>query len=182
LQNPRIPITRHPTSIAEFTIRHARPGDSSLVLEFIRHLADYEKLTHEVEATEADLDHLLFGERPYAEVIFGDWEDRPVGFALFFHNVSTFVGRPGLYLEDIFVHPDARGRSFGKAMMAHLARLAEQRRCGRFEWAVLDWNTPSIGFYKGLGARPMDEWTVFRLTGESLSDLATSLHPDPAAD
>lgn len=168
-------MKRYETSIPGFAIRHAQPEDTALVLQFIRDLAEYEKMTDEVEATEADLEHLLFGERPYAEVIFGEAQEQPVGFALFFHSVSTFVGRPGLYLEDIFIHPEARGRAYGKAMMGHLAGLAKARGCGRFEWSVLNWNTPSIGFYKGLGAQPMDEWTVYRLTGESLDQLAGEL-------
>jgi GNAT superfamily N-acetyltransferase len=162
----------HETGIPGFTIRPARESDVPEVLAFIRKLAEYERLSHEVRATEEGLRAMLFGERAYAEVLLGEERGRPVGFALFFHTFSTFVGRPGLYLEDIFVDPGARGRSYGKAMMIHLARLALARGCGRFEWSVLDWNQPSIDFYRGLGARPLDEWTIYRIAGEPLAELA----------
>lgn len=159
------------------TIRPAGRGDVPLVLQFIRDLARYERLEHEVTASEAELAEALFGERPCAEVVFACDGGAPVGFALFFHNFSTFKGRPGIYLEDLYVRPEARGRGIGKRLLAHLARTAVQRRCARLEWAVLDWNEPSIGFYRSLGAVPMDEWRVFRLTGDPLALLAGS---DPA--
>jgi GNAT superfamily N-acetyltransferase len=156
------------------TIRPAGRDDVPLVLQFIRDLARYERLEHEVTASEAELAEALFGARPYAEVVFACDGDLPVGFALFFHNFSTFKGRPGIYLEDLYVHPQARGRGIGKRLLAHLARTAMERRCARLEWAVLDWNEPSIGFYRSLGAVPMDEWRVFRLTGDALALLAGS--------
>ncbi len=156
------------------TIRSATRDDVPLVLEFIRDLARYERLEHEVSASEVELTGALFGERRYAEVIFACCGAEPVGFALFFHNFSTFKGRPGIYLEDLFVRPEARGRGIGKRLLAHLARIAVERRCARLEWAVLDWNEPSIGFYRSLGAVPLDEWTVFRLTGDALALLAGS--------
>lgn len=154
------------------TIRPATRSDVPLVLEFIRDLARYERLEHEVSASEAELAEALFGERRHAEVIFACSEGVPVGFALFFHNFSTFKGRLGIYLEDLFVRPEARGRGVGKRLLAYLARTALERRCARLEWAVLDWNEPSIGFYRSLGAVPMDEWTTFRLTGDALALLA----------
>jgi GNAT superfamily N-acetyltransferase len=154
------------------TIRPATRDDVPLVLQFIRDLAIYERLEHEVSASEAQLRAALFGERRYAEVVFACSGAQPVGFALFFHNFSTFKGQPGIYLEDLFVRPEARGQGIGKRLLAHLARLAVERRCARLEWAVLDWNEPSIGFYRSLGAIPMDEWTVFRLAGEALTLLA----------
>jgi len=154
------------------SIRPATPHDVPLVLEFIRELARYERLEHEVSACEAELGEALFGERRYAEVVFACSDGKPLGFALFFHNFSTFKGRPGIYLEDLYVRPEARGRGIGRKLLAHLARTAVERRCSRLEWAVLDWNEPSIGFYRSLGAVPMDEWTVFRLTGDALALLA----------
>ena len=156
------------------TIRPAGREDVPLVLEFIRELARYERLEHEVSASEAQLLEALFGERRYAEVVFACDGGEPVGFALFFHNFSTFRGRPGIYLEDLFVRPQARGRGIGKRLLAWLAHTAVERRCARLEWAVLDWNEPSIGFYRRLGAVPMDEWTTFRLTGDALASLAGS--------
>ena len=156
------------------TIRPATPDEVPLVLEFIRDLARYERLEDEVSASEADLRAALFGDRRYAEVVFACTGGAPVGFALFFHNFSTFKGRPGIYLEDLFVRPEARGRGIGKQLLAFLARTAVERRCARLEWAVLDWNEPSIGFYRSLGAVPMDEWTVFRLAGDALALLAGS--------
>ncbi|MGH8200640.1 MAG: GNAT family N-acetyltransferase [Steroidobacteraceae bacterium] len=156
------------------TIRPATRDEVPLVLEFIRDLARYERLEHEVSASEAQLREALFGERRYAEVVLACSGGEPVGFALFFHNFSTFKGQPGIYLEDLFVRPEARGRGVGKRLLAYLARTAVERRCARLEWAVLDWNEPSIGFYRGLGALPMDEWTIFRLTGEALTLLAGS--------
>lgn len=159
------------TGVPGFSIRHAAENDVPLILEFIHKLAEYEQLTHEVRAGETALRERLFGPRPYAEVIIGDYREQPVGFALFFHNFSTFVGKPGLYLEDLFVDPEFRGRAFGKTMMVYLARLARQRDCGRFEWSVLNWNQPSIDFYRSLGARPLEEWTVYRLAGVELERL-----------
>jgi GNAT superfamily N-acetyltransferase len=153
-------------------IRAAQPGDVPLVLDFIRRLAEYEKLAHEVVATEAELRRWLFGERPYAEVVIAEQDGSPAGFALFFHNFSTFLGRPGLYLEDLFVAPEHRGHGIGRALLAHLARLAVERGCGRLEWWVLDWNEDAIRFYRSLGAVPMDDWTVFRVAGEALHTLA----------
>lgn len=143
-----------------------------LILSFIRKLAEYEKLSHEVVAGETELREALFGARPAAEVVLAFLDDRPVGFALFFTSFSTFVGRPGIYLEDLFVEIDARGIGVGKALLQYLARLAVERRCGRLEWSVLDWNQPSIDFYRSLGAQPLSEWTVYRLSGEPLEALA----------
>jgi GNAT superfamily N-acetyltransferase len=160
-----------------FRIRTATEDDIPRILEFIRALAQYERLEHDVVATEATLRETLFGQPRFAEVLFGEEDGEPVAFALFFHNYSTFVGRPGLYLEDVFVKPEKRGRGYGKALLSRLAAIAVERNCGRFEWAVLDWNEPSINFYKSLGARPMEDWTVFRLDGESLKNLAA--HDDP---
>jgi GNAT superfamily N-acetyltransferase len=154
------------------SIRPATPEDLPLVAELIRGLADYENLAHEVRFEEAVLGEKLFGPRPYAEVIIGEINGAAQGFALFFHNFSTFEGRPGIYLEDLFVRPDARGAGLGKALLAELAKLAVERDCARLEWSVLDWNEPSIGFYKALGARMMDEWTVMRVDGVVLGELA----------
>lgn len=150
----------------------ATPADVPDVLRLIRGLAEYEKLLHEAVATEGDIRDNLFGARPYAEALMAKADGRAVGFALFFHTYSTFTGRPGLYVEDVFVEPDWRGRGIGKALFARMAKIALDRRCARMEWAVLDWNKPAIEFYRGLGARPMDEWTVQRLTGEALARLA----------
>ena len=155
-------------------IRPATERDVPLVLRFIEKLADYEKLSQELVATEAALRHWLFGPRPMAEVILAEWEGAPVGFALFFHNFSTFLARPGIYLEDLFVDPEHRGKGIGKALLIRLARIATERGCGRLEWAVLDWNQPSIDFYRSLGAVPKDEWTIFRFTGDALERLAQS--------
>lgn len=155
-------------------IRPATPTDVPVIAELIRALADYERLSHEVVLDESALAEHLFGSRPYAEVVLAEHEGAVVGFALFFHNYSTFLGRPGIYLEDLFVRPEHRGAGHGKALLAHLARLAVERGCGRLEWSVLDWNEPSIAFYKSLGAVAMDEWTVYRLTGDALSALASS--------
>lgn len=154
------------------SIRAATPGDLPLIAELIRALAEYEKLAHEVRFDEAVLGEKLFGPRPYAEVLIGEADGAPMGFALFFHNFSTFEGRPGIYLEDLFVRPEARGLGLGKALLAELARLAVERDCARLEWSVLDWNAPSIGFYKSLGARPLDDWTVMRVDGAALASLA----------
>ncbi|HEX7550783.1 MAG TPA: GNAT family N-acetyltransferase [Candidatus Methylomirabilis sp.] len=162
------------TRIPGFTIRFAGEDDVPVILRFIKGLAEYEKLTNEVAATEPLLRETLFGVRRVAEVMIGDFQGEPVGFALFFHNFSTFLGRPGIYLEDLFVIPEMRGRGFGKALLTYLAKIAVERGCGRVEWAVLDWNEPSIQFYKKLGAVPMNEWTVFRLTGEALAAQASA--------
>lgn len=155
-----------------FRIVQATESDVPLILSFIRELATYEQLLHEVVATEEALRQNLFGERRAAEVIIGYYDQEPVAFALFFHNFSTFLGKPGIYLEDLYVKPDMRGRGLGKAMLEHLAALAVERDCGRLEWWVLDWNESAIRFYRSLGALPMDEWTVFRVTGEALIRLA----------
>jgi len=154
------------------SIRPATPADLPLIAELIRALAEYEKLAEEVRFDEAKLGEKLFGERPYAEVLIGEVDGAAMGFALFFHNFSTFEGRPGIYLEDLFVRPEARGKGLGKALLAELARIAVERDCARLEWWVLDWNEPSIGFYESLGARPMDEWTVMRVDGAALQALA----------
>jgi GNAT superfamily N-acetyltransferase len=156
----------------EITLRPATRSDLPQVLSFIRELAVYERLEHEVTASEADLDAALFGPRPHAEVVFACLDGAPVGFALFFHNFSTFIGRPGIYLEDLYVRPEARGLGIGKRLLAWLARAALERGCARLDWAVLDWNAPSIGFYRSLGAVALDEWTTFRLSGEALERLA----------
>ena len=157
-----------------FNIKPATIEDTALILSFIKELAEYEKLLHEVVATEALLQETLFGARAHAEVIIGYLDETPVSFALFFHNFSTFLGRPGIYLEDLFVKPEARGLGIGHKMLAYLAHLAKARNCGRLEWWVLDWNETAIGFYKRIGAKPMDEWTVYRLTDQSLDNLAAT--------
>jgi GNAT superfamily N-acetyltransferase len=154
------------------TLRSAVDDDVPLILSFIRALADYERLADKVVATEERLRATLFGERRYAEVIVAEWDGRAAGFALFFHNFSTFIGSPGIYLEDLFVLPEMRGKGIGKSLLVKLAQLAIERNCGRVEWAVLDWNEPAIGFYKSLGAEPMSDWTVFRVTGDALPALA----------
>lgn len=157
---------------APLTIRFATAEDVSLVHRLIRGLAEYERLADEAVVTEADVRASLFGEKPDAEILIAELDGAAAGFALFFHNYSTFLGRRGLYLEDLFVVPEYRGRGIGRALMARLARLALERNCGRFEWWVLDWNEPAIRFYRSLGARAMDEWTVYRLVGEPLARLA----------
>ena len=154
------------------SIRPAISADLPLIAQFIRDLADYERLAHEVRFDEAVLGDRLFGARPYAEVLIGEIDGAPQGFALFFHNFSTFEGKPGVYLEDLFVRPEARGSGLGKALLAALARTAIERDCARLEWSVLDWNDPAIQFYKKLGAKPMDEWTIFRVDGEALEQLS----------
>ena len=151
------------------SVRPAERRDVAVILGFIRELAEYEHLTHEVVADEGALERCLFGERPVVEAIIAECESAAVGFALFFPTFSTFLGRPGLYLEDIYVRPEMRGKGFGRLLFDHVARLAVQRGCGRLEWAVLDWNEPAIRFYERLGARAMDDWTTYRLTGDSLS-------------
>lgn len=155
-------------------IRQATVDDVATIFQFIRALAEYEKLSHEVVATEAQLRATLFGARPAAEVLIASDDTGPVGFALFFTNYSTFLAKPGLYLEDLFVRPAARGAGHGKALMVALAKLCVERDYGRFEWAVLDWNEPALKFYRSLGALPQTEWTVQRLTGDALKALAAS--------
>jgi len=153
-------------------LRFGGPDDTPVILELVGELAVYEKLADQVSATEASLKRTLFGERKVAEVVLAYEGESCAGFALFFHNFSTFLGKPGLYLEDIFIRPAFRGRGYGKALMVFLARLAVERGCGRFEWSVLDWNTPSLDFYRSLGAVAMSDWTVHRLTGPALEALA----------
>lgn len=160
--------------INDIRIRSATREDVPTILALIRGLAEYEKLAHEVDADEAGLADTLFGERPGAEVVIAEADGRAAGFALFFHNYSTFLAKPGLYLEDLFVLPAHRGRGIGRTLMVHLAKLAQERGCGRFEWSVLDWNAPAIGFYRSLGATGMDEWTVQRVSGDALRRLADS--------
>jgi len=159
----------------ELEIRFANKADVPLILKFIKELAAYEKLLHEVVATEDLLTEHLFGHQPKAEVILGYYENRPVSFALFFHNFSTFLGKPGLYLEDLYVIPEMRGKGFGKTLMVYLANLALKRGCGRFEWWVLDWNRSAIQFYQSIGAIPMSDWTVQRVTGDALIKLAHAI-------
>jgi GNAT superfamily N-acetyltransferase len=155
-----------------FVIRNAQRADVPVILEFIKKLAEYERLSHEVVATRSDLERYLFGDEKVAEVVIGYEGELPVGFALFFHNFSTFLGKPGIHLEDLFVLEEHREKGYGTQLLARLAALAIERDCGRLEWAVLDWNEPSIAFYKSLGASIMDEWLVNRMTGESLVKLA----------
>jgi len=155
-------------------IRPAVVADVPLIRELIEGLAEYERLRHECVATDDLLRSTLFGERPMAEVVIAEFARVPAGFALFFHNYSTFLARPGIYLEDLYVKPALRGRGIGKALLQHLAALAVSRNCGRLEWSVLDWNVDAIGFYKSLGATPQDEWTVYRVTGEALTQLASA--------
>ncbi len=156
----------------DFRVVPATEHDVPAIFGMIRALAEYERLAHAVSTSEDALRQVLFGPSPAAEVVLGYEGTEPVGIAIFFHNFSTFLGRRGLYLEDLFVKPEYRGRGYGRRLLAYLAGLAVERDCGRMEWSVLDWNTPAIGFYQKLGAVPMDEWTVFRLTGEALTTLA----------
>ena len=153
-------------------IAPADESDVPTILGFIRKLAEYEKLSHLVVATEANIREHVFGPNPVAEVLLAYWDGEPVGFALYFRNFSTFLGQAGIYLEDLFVEPEYRGKGIGKALLIRLAKIAIERGYGRLEWAVLDWNTPSIEFYRSLGAVPLDEWTGYRLTGDALSRLA----------
>jgi GNAT superfamily N-acetyltransferase len=157
-----------------FAIRPATVADVPLILELIRALATYERAPNEVTATEKGLTEVLFGEKPAAEVLLAFENESAVGFAVFFHNFSTWLGRPGLYLEDLFVRPQDRGKGYGRALLIELAKIARDRGCGRMEWAVLDWNEPAIEFYRKLGAKPMHEWTVFRLTRDEIAKLAKS--------
>ena len=156
----------------ELSISIATEQDVPRILTFIRALAEYERLADAVVATEDGLLRSLFGPRPYAECVIARWNGEPAGFALFFHNFSTFLAQPGIYLEDLFVNPEFRGKGVGRALLRHLARLTRERNCGRLEWSVLDWNESAIGFYKSIGAAPLDDWTIFRLRGEALTRLA----------
>lgn len=160
------------TTASNFTIRPASATDTEVIFSLIKELADYERLAHEVVATEDDIRSSLFGERPYAEALIGEYSKIPISFALFFYNFSTFVGKPGIYLEDLYVKPEYRAQGFGRQMLVHIARLAIKRNCGRFEWSVLDWNTPAIRTYDRLQAKPMKDWILYRLTGEALKNLA----------
>src|SRR5215470_12814773 len=163
---------------ADFQIRPADVDDVPIILELIRDLATYERAPDEVVATEEQLVNVLFGERPVAEVLLAFEEKSPVGFAVYFYNFSTWLGRAGLYLEDLFVKPEKRGKGYGRALLVELAKIARDRGCGRMEWAVLDWNEPAIKFYRALGAKPMHEWTVFRLTRDGIAKLANAGHID----
>jgi GNAT superfamily N-acetyltransferase len=157
--------------MSDTRVREASEGDVPLILTFIRELADYEKLSHEVVATEEGLRESLFAGRRYAEVLIAEHDGAPAGFALYFHNFSTFLGKPGIYLEDLYVRPEFRGSGIGRQLLVKLAHLALQRGCGRLEWSVLDWNEPSIGFYRQLGAVAMDDWTVYRVSDDALRKL-----------
>lgn len=159
-------------TLPNLTLEIATEQDTPLIFSFIKELAEYERLAHEVIATEEIIKETLFGKHAYAEVIIARWDGKPVGYALFFHSFSTFLGRPGIYLEDLFVRPSMRGKGIGKALLVYLAQLAKERKCGRLEWAVLNWNESAINFYKSLGAKPMNEWTAYRLIGETLDKLA----------
>jgi GNAT superfamily N-acetyltransferase len=154
------------------TIRLGEHGDVPVIAELIRGLAQYERLEHEVSMTPERLEHTLFGARRYAETLIAEDDGEAVGFALFFHNYSTFLARPGIYLEDLYVRESQRGKGVGRALLLRLAAIAVERDCARLEWAVLDWNKDAIGFYERLGARPNEDWTVYRLTGDALSSLA----------
>jgi len=160
-------------NMKNFQIRKATPKDTQTIFNLIYKLAVYEKLENDVITTVEELRINIF-EKNYAEVLIAEEDEKPVGFALYFHNFSTFVGKPGIYLEDLFVEPEMRGKGYGKALLVELAKIAKERNCGRLEWAVLDWNTPSIEFYKSLGAKPMDEWTVFRLDKNGIENLSNS--------
>lgn len=155
----------------ELTFRYAQRSDAPLILQFIRELADYEKMSDEVVADEETLEEWIF-DKGKAEVLFAVVDEKEIGFALFFHNFSTFLGRAGIYLEDLFVRPEHRGKGYGKAILKQLASIAVERKCGRLEWWCLDWNQPSIDFYLSLGAEPMSDWTVYRMTGDTLNNLA----------
>jgi GNAT superfamily N-acetyltransferase len=160
------------STTSTFKIRPAKAEDAAVILSLINELAEYEHLSHQVVATENDIRKTLFGERPFAETLIGEYKDLPISFALFFHNFSTFLGKPGIYLEDLYVQPAHRGKGFGSKMLAHIAALARERDCGRFEWSVLNWNTPAIRTYEKLDATPMEEWILYRLNGEALQRLA----------
>lgn len=160
------------TYLKGFVIRDTTVEDSELILNFIKKLAEYEQLSHEVVATVETLRETLFGEKAYAEVVIGEFEGVPAGYALFFYNFSTFTGRPGIYLEDIYINKEMRGKGFGKCLLAYIAKLAVERNCTRVDWSVLDWNEPSIQFYRSIGAIPMEAWTVQRLHGDALLSFA----------
>jgi len=160
------------TKATNFTIRAGTIVDVPIILELIRALATYERAPNEVTATENQLVDVLFGKKPAAEVLLAFENETPIGFAVFFHNFSTWLGRPGLYLEDLFVRPEHRGKGYGRTLLIHLAKIARDRGCGRMEWAVLDWNEPAIEFYKKLGTKPLDEWEIFRLNREGIARLA----------
>src|SRR6476620_8481028 len=160
--------------VAYFQIRPSRIEDVPIILELIHDLATYERAPDEVVATEEQLVDVLFGEKPVAEVLLAFEEESPVGFAVYFYSFSTWLGRPGLYLEDLFVNPEKRGKGYGRALLVELAKIARDRGCGRMEWAVLNWNEPAIKFYQAIGAKPMAEWTVFRLTPEEIAKLANA--------
>ena len=161
-----------------FRIRPATVADVPIILQLIRDLATYERAPNDVTATEEQLVEVLFGKKPAAEVLLAFEDETPVGFAVFFHNFSTWLGRPGVYLEDLFVKPEHRGKGYGRALLVDLAKIARDRGCGRLEWAVLNWNEPAIQFYRKLGAKPMDEWTVFRLTRAGIEKLAEGKSPN----
>jgi len=167
---------------SDFNIRPAHVEDVPIILELIRDLATYERAPDEVVATKEQLVDVLFGERPVAEVLLAFEAETAVGFAVYFYNFSTWLGRPGLYLEDLFVNPEKRGKGYGRALLVELAKIARDRGCGRMEWAVLDWNEPAIKFYRALGAQPMHEWTVFRLTSEEIAKLADAADTAAATD
>lgn len=155
----------------KYKIVKAQEEDVSLILFFIKKIAEYEKLSEEVTATEEILKQSLFGEKKYAEVLIAYYDDKPAGYAVYFYNFSTFLGKPGLYLEDLFVLPEMRGKGLGKTLFMHLIKLAKEKECGRFEWSVLNWNQPAIDFYKAFGARQMDEWSVFRIDKQTLDSF-----------
>ena len=167
----KVKMSKDNNSASGFRIRAARESDCGTILGFIRELAEFEKLLHEVEATEEMLRKNIF-EKHTAEVVLAEIDGTPAGFALFFHNFSTFLGKPGIYLEDLYIKPEFRGKGFGKRLLIYLARLAKDQDCGRFEWAVLNWNEKAISFYKSMGAKPMNDWTVYRLAGKDLDDAA----------
>jgi GNAT superfamily N-acetyltransferase len=163
---------QRPAAAARLRLRFAEEADVEIILELIRGLADYERLTHEMTADVETLRRSLFHGRRLAEVIIAEYETRPVGFALFFHNFSTFLGLPGIYIEDLYIEPPWRGRGIGRALLSHIARLAKERGCGRLEWAVLDWNKPAIALYRKIGGRMLDDWRIFRVTGNALDELS----------
>ncbi|NES88451.1 MULTISPECIES: GNAT family N-acetyltransferase [Okeania] len=160
-------------SLNEVKLRSARPADVPVIFELIKALAEYEKLSHAVTGSAASLKAHLFSDHPYAEAIIAEFAGQPVGFSLFFHNYSTFLTQPGIYIEDLFVLPEYRGRGIGKQLVSYVAQLAVSRNCGRLEWSVLDWNKPAIGFYQRIGASILDEWRICRVTGNSLKSLAS---------
>jgi GNAT superfamily N-acetyltransferase len=160
------------SAISNLMIRTGTEEDAPVIFSLIKELAEYEHLSHEVVASVDDIRKTLFGERPFAETLIGEYQGFPISFALFFYNFSTFLGKPGIYLEDLYVQPEQRGKGFGSEMLAHIATLAKERNCGRFEWSVLNWNTPAIRTYEKLGAAPMKEWILYRLSGEALDRLA----------